>query len=138
MKYLALDYGERRVGVAVSDPGGAMAFARDFLENSGQEDLLVKITTLCEQEGIHRIILGLPLHTDGQEGERVKATRDFAELLKKTLPQIELEFFDERFTTKWATHKLREAGIKAKEQKGKKDSLAAQILLQTYLDALAR
>lgn len=137
-KYLGLDYGDRRLGVALSDPQGQIAFPRPPLKVSTLEQLLEELALFCKEEGVLKIILGWPLHTNGQEGERARATRHFADQLQKTLPQVPLEFFDERFTTQWAVDKLREGGVKAKEQKGERDSLAAQILLQTYLDARGR
>jgi putative Holliday junction resolvase len=138
MKHLALDYGDRRVGVALSDPEGTIAFAQGFLENGDQNQLLNQLIALCEKEGVKVVVIGWPVHTDGKQGERTQITRHFADELKKRLPELKIEFFDERFTTQWAEQKLTQVGLRAKDQKKEKDSMAAQILLQTYLDGLRR
>lgn len=135
MSYLGIDYGDRRVGVALSDPEGKIAFAQDFLENKNQGQLVGQVVQLCKKEGVKILIVGWPMHTSGKEGERTQKTYWFIDQIKKRLPQLKIERCDERFTTQWATGKLRKVGIKARDQKTEKDSLAAQILLQTYLDS---
>jgi putative Holliday junction resolvase len=136
-KYLAIDYGDKRVGIAVSDENKEIAFPRDFLEYSSQKELLAALKGICEAENVTRIILGLPIMMDGSFGDRAKKTQVFHEKLKTTLPDIPIKLFDERLSTEFAVKSLRGQGIKAKDQKGKRDAMSAQIILQNYLNSLS-
>ena len=135
-KYLGIDYGDKRVGIAVSDFNKEVAFPRDFLEYKSLKGLTNQIRDLCEEEQITKIILGLPIHMDGKFGERAEKTMKFFNKLKESLPGINIECFDERLSTEYAVKALRKQGIKAKDQKGKRDALSAQIVLQNYLNSL--
>lgn len=135
-KYLAIDYGDRRVGIALSDFNKEIAFPRDFLEYTGEKELLESLRKLCEGEQVTKIILGLPIMMDGTLGDRAKKTQLFYDKLKTILPQMSIEFFDERLSTEFASKILRGQGIKARDQKGKRDSMSAQIILQNYLNSL--
>jgi len=135
-KYLALDYGDRRVGMAISDGNKEISFPRDFLEYVKIKDLIDQLKVFCEQEGVERIVLGLPIHMNGRVGDRAKKTQVFYEALKVAMSEMELVFFDERLSTEFAVKALRGQGIKAKDQKGKRDVISAQIILQNYLATL--
>ena len=135
-KYLGIDFGDRRVGIAISDFDKTIAFPRDFLEYERIPALLKSIQKFCEEEDIIKIVLGLPIHMDGTFGERAKKTQVFFEKIKKAMPKMEVDFFDERLSTEYATKALGQQGIKAKNQKGKRDALSAQIVLQNYLNSL--
>ena len=132
-KYLGLDFGDKRVGIAVSDLDKIIAFPRGFLSYEVLSEFLQQLKTLCKQEGVTKIIIGLPIGMDGSIGEQVTKTYGFGQKLHDALPQIPVEYFDERLTTKAAEERLREQGIKAKHQKGQKDALSAQLILETYL-----
>jgi len=135
-KYLAIDYGDRRVGLAISDYDKSIAFPRDFLVYKSLTDLIEQIKKLCETEQVVKIILGLPIEMDGTFGERFVKTQKFGDALKKAVDPITVDYFDERLTTKQSIHKLHEQGIKAKEQKGQRDMVSAQIILEAYLKSL--
>lgn len=135
-KYLGIDYGDARVGIAVTDFNKEIAFPRDFLTYKNSEDLIVQIKQLCEEGAIIKIIVGLPLMMDGSLGERAKKTQRFYDQLKKAMPAMSIEFFDERLSTEFAVKSLRGQGIKDKNQKGKRDALSAQIILQNYLSSI--
>ncbi|MFH1410103.1 MAG: Holliday junction resolvase RuvX, partial [Patescibacteria group bacterium] len=135
-KYLAIDYGDKRVGVAVSDYNKEIAFPRDFLEYSSEKKLIADLRKLCEEENIVKIILGLPIMMDGTLGGRAKKTQKFFGKLKESLPQMDVTFFDERLSTEFAVRLLRGQGVKDKDQKGKRDAMSAQIILQNYLNSL--
>ena len=93
-KYLAIDYGDRRVGIALSDFNKEIAFPRDFLEYAGEKQLLASLQKLCEEEQVTKIILGLPIMMDGTFGDRAKKTQVFYEKLREVLPRTAIEFFD--------------------------------------------
>ncbi len=135
---LGLDYGERRIGVAVSDPAGEFAFPAEALLRQGSLDRdLAALAALVEERGIQRIVVGLPIHLDGRIGPEAEAARGFArELAART--GLEVEMLDERFTTQEAERALREAGGSAgrrrrQRRSGAVDSAAAALLLRTWL-----
>jgi len=137
-KYLGLDFGDRRTGVAISDPDKSIAFPRDFIEYKRMDELIEIIRMTCEEDQISKIILGLPIQMNGIMGERAMKTQDFYVFLKKALPEIPIEFFDERLSTQYAVNVLRSGGVRAKDQKGKRDAISAQIILQNYLNSINR
>lgn len=130
---LAIDYGERRVGLALSDELGIIASGIGTLTNDGT--LLAKLTKLLEERDVARIVIGLPLTLQGLEGEIAKKVHAFADQLSAaTLLPVEL--LDERFTSSLAVQAIRDMGVgkKKRRDKGKIDEVAAAILLQGYLD----
>lgn len=131
-KYLSIDYGDKRVGLAVSDLNKEIAFPRGFLTVESDSGLLSDIAALCREDSIIKIIVGLPIQMDGSAGRRAEMTYEFGERLtqKTGLP---VEYFDERLTTRAAEGKLREIGVKSRDQKGEKDAVSAQLILETYL-----
>jgi len=131
MKILALDFGERRIGVAVGDSEVGVAAARDFLANDG--DALENLVELIENEQIENVLFGLPLGFRA-ETEQTASARDFAEQLDAKIA-IPLEFIDERFTSRIATSNLQAADLDSREQKNLVDSESARIILQEYLDS---
>ena len=130
-RVLALDVGNKRIGVAYSDPLGISVNPLPYIENN--EKVFEKIKNLINEYNIGKIVIGLPLTLKGEEGEQAKITREFVEELKKYIGNIPIEFVDERFTTSLAEQHLRETTKKSK-RKQKVDSLAAVYILKTYLD----
>ncbi len=130
-RVLALDVGNKRIGVAYSDPLGISANPLPYIKNN--EKVFEKIKDLINEYNIGKVVIGLPLTLKGEEGEQAKITREFAEKLKEHIPDIDIEFVDERFTTSLAEQHLRETTKKSKRKK-KLDSVAAVYILKTYLD----
>lgn len=122
--------------MALSDPEGKIAFPHGFLVYVSLEKLLQEINQLCAEQNIEKIVVGLPVHVAGKQGGQALKTHAFIDQLQEKLPDVPVELVDERFTTQWASDKLSRAGVKARQQKGERDAVAAQILLQTYLDGL--
>lgn len=134
-RVIAFDIGNRRIGVAISDPFNSYAMPLEtyFRGQSAREDARA-LARLAEEEGAGRIVCGLPLFADGTKSDQTEATRKFIELLKAetSLPVSEA---DERYTTCLAHGDLRQMGVSAKRDKGKKrvDSLAAAYILESFL-----
>ena len=134
MRILGLDIGEKRIGVAVSDPTGSVATplcvldARQVLGDGRQ---LSQIVADYEAE---LIVAGLPLSLDGTEGPQAAAARAAAERLA-SLVSLPLDFADERLSSAEARRSMGEAGMSDRDQRGKVDMIAASIFLQSYLDA---
>lgn len=140
MRILGLDYGSRTCGVAVSDPLGLTAQGLETIvrkEDNKLRRTLARIQELCEQYGVETIVLGLPLNMDDTIGPRAEKTLLFAEQLKRRtgLPVV---LQDERLTTVEAEQTLIEAGVRREHRKQVVDKLAAVLILQGYLDELAR
>ena len=136
MRVLGLDLGDRRIGVAISDPSCKLALVRETLFVSGEKDAIEKIGKLVGENGIDRVVIGLPLNMDGSFGPRAEKTRVFGELIGDKLA-VEVEFWDERLTTNIAKRTLHDAGQKATKRDGRLDQMSAVLILQGYLDRLA-
>lgn len=123
MKVLALDYGRARTGVAVSDPTGTIARPLCVIEGAGTGDGLAKLATLIGQEGVERVVVGLPLTLRGEHGEQARETERFVEALND-VTDVPVVTFDERFTTSLAEQSPADAP---------EDARAAAHLLSSYL-----
>jgi putative Holliday junction resolvase len=138
MRVLALDVGERRVGVAVSDPTGTIARPLCTLERGSREDDFSAIAGLVREVGADSVVVGQPLSLDGTAGPQARRVARYAEALAQHL-DVPLIPWDERFSTARADEILRQTrGEKAKRRArsdGEIDALAAAVILQDYLDA---
>jgi putative Holliday junction resolvase len=138
MKILALDFGEKRIGVATGDTDTGIAFPQDPLAVNDQ--LMKEIETLCEQNHVHKIIVGLPLMPKGFETKVSNLVRDFVDQLEDYLlscsKQIPVDLFDERFSTFTARSAARAMGLNNKQMQGNLDSSAAAVFLQHYFDSV--
>ena len=133
-RLLGVDYGHKRIGLAVSDPGRKLAFPLTTHERGSRDQDAAFFRGVVEAEEVGKIVLGLPVHLDGREGQKAQEVRAFGAWLAEAtgLPVV---YFDERFTTVEAESALWEAGLTHKKRKARRDRVAAQILLQAYLDA---
>lgn len=131
-RVLALDFGTRRVGVAVSDPLGISAQPHSVLDGT-DPGLMAVIARLAAEVGAGRVVVGLPVSLDGSEGPAAATVRRFAgEVAEAT--GLPVELLDERFTTVSAERALVEAGLPGRRRRQVRDRVAAAILLQSYLD----
>ncbi|NMC69883.1 MAG: Holliday junction resolvase RuvX [Myxococcales bacterium] len=134
MIVLALDPGSRRVGVALSDPGGSFAFPQPPIEVTAGDGHLAAIARLVAERQVERIVVGLPIGLDGREGPAAKSARRFAAAVERATGRP-VELFDERFTTTQAHREMIAAGRKRKHRRGAVDSAAAALLLESWLAA---
>ncbi|GAB4331869.1 MAG: Holliday junction resolvase RuvX [Calditrichia bacterium] len=132
-RYLALDYGEKRVGVAVSDPLGMMAHGKETIQVKSEKQLLMAIEALLQEYDIARIVLGLPLKLSGEESEKSQIVRQFGEKLLAAFG-IPVDYLDERLTSVQVHGILHQMGKKPSRHKARVDQMSAQLILQTYLD----
>jgi putative holliday junction resolvase len=135
-KWLGIDYGEARIGVAVSDPMGILARGLETVRWNGRDPewALERIAVLAREQGVCGLVIGIPRRTDGRAGEsETKAREMAASLAERTgLPAVLL---DERYTTVLASRLLRESGRKASRSRDIIDQVAAEIILQEYLES---
>ena len=132
-RILAIDYGRKRTGVAVSD---AMQIIANGLTTVPTHELDF-ITGYVQKEPVERILVGLPKQMNNEASESMKYIDPFVRSLKKRLPEIPVEFVDERFTSVLAHRTMLEAGLKKKDRQNKAlvDEISATIILQTYLES---
>ena len=133
-KTLGIDYGMKRIGLAVSDELKSLAFGRGIIENTGFSDVGRKISELCDKEKVNEVVVGLPLGLNGKETKQTVLTRKFIEKLEAVL-DIPVFTQDERLSTVESSKILSRLGIKARDQKNEKDELSAILILQTFLDS---
>lgn len=131
-RVLALDFGTRRVGVAVSDPLGITAQPHSVLDGS-EPGLMAAIARLAAAVGAGRVVVGLPVSLDGSEGPAASRVRAFAREVEQATG-LPVELLDERFTTVSAERVLVEAGLSGRRRRRVRDRVAAAVLLQAYLD----
>lgn len=135
-RILGVDYGDRRTGIAISDEARVIAFPRETLECPRIEQAAAAVARLAEAERVSEIVVGLPLNMDGSAGPRAGRTEAFCgELARRTA--IPVKRWDERLSTRIAEAVLIEAGTRREKRRGVVDKLAAQVILQGYLDAAA-
>ena len=136
MKVMALDYGDARTGVAISDSLGLLAGETAVLPSWNHQKLVEDVAALAREKGVDTVVLGLPRNMDGSEGPRAEKSRAFAsELEGKGLTVV---FVDERRTTLEAHGILSEAGKKGKQRRERIDAVAATLILETYLNGLRK
>lgn len=132
-RVMALDVGERRVGVAMSDLSQTLASPYTTLQAHPQAVLFQKIQQLIIKEEVVALVVGLPISLNGQEGPQAQRIRQFIEALL-TCVSVPLQTCDERYTTAEAQRMMIEAGLRPEQRKAKIDEVAASIILQDYLN----
>lgn len=135
MRMLGLDIGERRVGVAVSDPDGRVATPLKVLPGPLSADV-APLKRLLEDYEVEVAVVGLPLSMDGTEGPQARAVREEVARLSKSV-RLEWRFHDERLSSVAAKRMMADAGADSRKQRGSVDMVAASIMLQSYLDSIA-
>jgi putative holliday junction resolvase len=135
MRVIGIDFGQRWIGLAWSDESGRIAVPLEVVQ--GVEAALRRLEELIASGGVERVILGLPRNMDGSMGPKAMESLRFVEVLRGRLP-VPIDTWDERLTTVEAERYLREADVPRRRWKERVNQMAAQILLQSYLDAKAR
>jgi putative Holliday junction resolvase len=134
-RIVGIDPGEARIGIAISDDMGSIAFPRETIPaRGGRTDALRRVREALSDDEVSLAVVGLPLRLDGSEGEAARRARAFGEALGEALG-VEVVFWDERLTTVAAERSLREMGRRGAKSREVVDQSAATILLQGYLDA---
>lgn len=133
VRVLALDVGEKRIGLAVSDPLGITAQGLGVLKRQGREADLARLLKVAREYRVTEIVVGLPRHMDGRPGELAPKIWDLAQTLAAALG-VALIPWDERLTTKEAERLLLYADVSRRRRRGVIDKMAAVLILQGYLD----
>lgn len=134
-RIMCLDLGGSRTGVAVSDIMGMTAQGAGVIRVKGFEEDLREYRKIIEEKNVGKLIIGYPLNLDGTEGEKAASVRAQYEKIKDALDGIEVILWDERLSTKEAERAFAETGKNWKKRREVIDEMAAQIILQSYLDS---
>lgn len=135
-RIIGIDYGRKRVGVAVSDPLGIFASALDTIPSA---KIIEYLKTYSEKENVSRFVVGYPMNTDGTPSEAAKDVDVFLKQLARTFPDIPVTLEDERFTSVLAHRAMIDGGMKAAQRhdKASVDKISAAIILQSYMDRIS-
>ncbi len=135
MRIMGIDYGDSRIGIAMSDIMGWTAQGIKTVQNRGIEKTLTEIKTIIEEYAPEKVVIGLPKNMDGSEGFRAEATYEFAENFKKIF-NGEIIFWDERLSTVGAAKILNDTDTFGKKRKKVLDTVAASLILEGYLNSI--
>jgi putative Holliday junction resolvase len=134
-RYIGLDYGGRRIGVALSDPGGIIAQPADTLVVENLADAVNQVCRYVSERNIAGIVLGLPVNMSGDQSAAAEEVRKFADRLRRRCP-VPVHYEDERLSSRQAESVLHSYGRKIKGNKEKIDRISAAIILQSFLDRM--
>ena len=141
MRIMAIDYGDVRTGVAVSDLSSTLVGDTWVIQSKSKSDVAARIVDEAKERDVSCIVVGYPKNMDGSTGHRAEKCESFAEFLRSlciesSLPDIEVKLWDERMTTKSAHRVLTEAGKFGKKRKKTIDAVAASLILESYLGSI--
>jgi len=133
-RYLAIDYGRRRVGVAYSDPEHIIVSRSETILISSFKDMLRKLRSYITEHEISEIVIGYPIRQDGNRGDLCDEIDKLKSKLNASFPKVKIELLDERYSSQMAERYLHDLGLKVGDDKGRVDATAAGILLEDYLN----
>ncbi len=133
MRYLAIDYGQKRTGLAICDPDEIICSPLEVINSPA--GLIDKILQIIKSYQVQAVIIGLPLNMDGSQGQQAKITRQFAQNLKTAAADIPIYFQDERLSSYKAHDKIADAQFTNKKKKKRIDAIAAAEILRAFLDS---
>ncbi|MBQ2345297.1 MAG: Holliday junction resolvase RuvX [Prevotella sp.] len=133
-RILSIDYGKKRTGLAVTDP---LKLIAGGLATVSTSELFNYLQDYIKKEQVEKVIIGKPLQTNGEPSENLNRVQQFVNRWKKAIPQIPIEYYDERFTSVLAHRAIMDSGIgkKARQNKALVDEISATILLQDYMES---
>ena len=134
MRVLALDVGDKRIGVAISDPGQVLARSLKVIQRSSPQSDFAAVSRLVEEHEVERVVVGYPRSLDGMVGEQAEKVGRYVDGLAKAL-DVPVVLWDERFTTVSAERLMAEAGLRGRKKRERVDAVAAAVILQDYLDS---
>ncbi len=137
MRVLGIDYGDARIGIALSDPLWITAQAYEVIDRKKVVDPIARIADIISINDVGRLVIGLPVHMNGSMGERVEQTKIFARQLESVVG-LPMEWVDERLTTVSAEKLLIQSDVRRGKRKKVVDKIAAALILQTYLESKGR
>jgi putative Holliday junction resolvase len=134
LRVLAIDFGLKRVGLALSDPTGLLASPYKTIERTTRDALFDELLEIIQKESVETVVVGLPLSLDGEDTLTTRQARNFADSLSRRIEQP-IHLVDERLSSAEAEQELRSAGLKRKKKKMALDQQAATVILRTWLES---
>lgn len=137
MRILGLDVGSKTIGVACSDALLITAQGVETIRRKSEQEDFKRLQELIKEKEVHRIVVGKPRHMNGDYSENMKQIEDFISRFQKTVPDVDIVYWDERLTTVMAESVLKQGNVRREKRKKYIDKMAAILILQNYLDAHA-
>lgn len=137
MIILGIDYGRKRIGIAIADSQTRIAIPEMVFDYSSLEECLIMIENVMHERTVHEVVVGQPRSLKGESGKSGEEVKEFARLLRERLG-VSVHLWDERLTTKQAERIMMRAGVSRRKWKKIVDAISAQIMLQSYLDAATK
>ena len=134
MRVLALDVGDKRIGVAISDPSQVLARSLKVIQRGSRQEDFAAVARLVEEYEVEKVVVGYPWSLDGKAHAQAKKVERYATGLAESLT-VPMLLWDERFSTVTAERLMREAGVRSKKRRERIDAVAAAVILQDYLDS---
>lgn len=134
MRVLALDVGDKRIGVAISDPSQVLARSLKVIQRGSRQEDFAAVARLVEEYEVEKVVVGYPLSLDGKAHAQAEKVEHYATGLAESLT-VPMLLWDERFSTVTAERLMREAGVRSKKRRERIDAVAAAVILQDYLDS---
>jgi len=134
MRVLALDVGDKRIGVAISDPGQVLARSLKVIQRGSRQEDFAAVARLVEEYEVETVVVGYPWSLDGKAHAQAEKVERYATSLAESLT-VPMLLWDERFSTVSAERLMREAGLRGKKKRERVDAVAAAVILQDYLDS---
>ena len=134
-RVLGIDFGRKRIGLALSDSMQMVATPLETVDGESQKKATRRIREILQEQDVVEIVVGLPLHMNGDVGELAEAATAFGDKLGKQVPELTVHMWDERMTSLEAERALQLGEAKARRKKEMRDQLAAQLILQSWLDS---
>jgi putative Holliday junction resolvase len=135
-RHLGIDYGHKRIGIAISDSNAEFAFPSETLQVTSKKKVFAHLREICQREAVGDMVIGLPLNMNGSEGPMAETVRHFADDATRRLG-LRTHLWDERLTSAEVEGTLLAADVRREDRRKVRDKLAAQRILQSYLDAQA-
>jgi putative Holliday junction resolvase len=135
MRIMCLDVGSKTIGIALSDPMGWIAQGIKTIRRGATQSDCLELKKMIDEKEVKRIVVGLPINMNGTEGPQVQSVRRFVEEMQKVIPDVPVEFWDERLSTVAAERGLLEADLSRAKRKRVIDQMAAVHILQGYLES---
>jgi putative Holliday junction resolvase len=134
MRYLAIDHGTRRMGIAISDEMKVIAQPMEYIPSEPWEGFLARLQQILAEKEVELIVVGMPRNMDGTYGPAAQRVNEFVAALAQAVP-VPIKTLDERLTSSQANRVLLQGNVRRADRKERVDKMAAAILLQSYLDA---
>ncbi len=134
MRILGIDFGEKRVGLAVSDPLGFTAQGLETVANTGRQAVVRALAEVCRREAVTEVVIGLPVNMDGSIGPKAREVLDLVPKLEGAFG-VPVKTWDERLSSRQVNRLMTESGLSSRKQRQQSDRLAATLILQAYLDS---